>query len=49
MRTDIVSLKDYASLTISQLCGGCRMKVLQISSEIVSKTLCNQDEIHKLE
>lgn len=49
MRTEIVSLKEYASLTISQLCGGCRMKVLQISSEIISKTLCNQDEIHKLE
>lgn len=44
MRTEIVSLKVYASL-----CGGYRKKVLQISSEIISKTLCSQDEIHKLE
>lgn len=44
MRTEIVSLKEYASLTISELCGGCRKKVLQIRSEIISKTLCNQDE-----
>lgn len=49
MRTEIVSLKEYVSLTISELCGGCRKKVLQIRSEIISKTLCNQDEIRKLE
>ena len=49
MRTEIVSLKVCTSLTINPLCGGYRKKVLQISSEIISKTLCSQDEIHKLE